>query len=82
MPITVSYGRYWRFKSWDRFILPWPFTWGVIHVGDAVTVPPALDAAGLEAWRVRLEGVLRAHTEATDARAEELYRAGRTYRDL
>jgi len=82
VPLSVSYGRCWRFKSWDRFILPWPFTWGVLHVGEAISVPPQLDAAGLETWRLRLETALREHTDATDARAEELYRAGRAYRDL
>jgi lysophospholipid acyltransferase (LPLAT)-like uncharacterized protein len=82
VPITISYGRCWRFKSWDRFMLPWPFTWGVICVGEAVTVPPKLDAAGLEAWRLRLQDTLRRHTEATDARAEALYQSGRRYRDL
>jgi lysophospholipid acyltransferase (LPLAT)-like uncharacterized protein len=82
IPISVSYGRCWRLKSWDRFIVPRPFTWGVIHVGEAVTVPPELDAAGLEAWRARLEAILREHADTTDVRAEELYRAGRTSRDL
>jgi len=55
---------------------------GVLHVGEAISVPPQLDAAGLETWRLRLETALREHTDATDARAEELYRAGRGYRDL
>lgn len=82
VPLSVSYGRCWRFKSWDRFILPWPFTWGVLHVGEAISVPPDLDAAGLEVWRVRLEAVLREHTDTTDARARELYRIGRASRDL
>ncbi len=82
VPLTVSYGRCWRFKSWDRFILPWPFTWGVLHMGEPVFVPRDLDAAGLEAWRVRLETILRSHTDTTDAHAAELYRAGRAFRDL
>ena len=82
VPLTVCYGRSWRFKSWDRFVLPWPFTWGILHVGEAIAVPPNLDAAGLEAWRARLETILREHTDTTDVRAEELYRAGRAYRDL
>jgi len=63
-------------------MLPWPFTWGVLHVGEAIRVPPELDAAGLEVWRARLEAVLREHTDTTDARAAELYRAGRASRDL
>lgn len=82
VPLSVSYGRCWRFKSWDRFILPWPFTWGVLHVGEAISVPPGLDAAGLEVWRTRLEAVLREHTDTTDARARELYRIGRASRRL
>ena len=82
VPITVSYGRFWRLKSWDEFLLPWPFTWGVVHVGSAVTVPPGLDASGLETWRLRLEELLRRHTQTTDERARELYLSGRARRDL
>jgi lysophospholipid acyltransferase (LPLAT)-like uncharacterized protein len=82
VPITVSYGRFWRLKSWDEFLLPWPFTWGVIHVSGAIAVPRDLDASGLETWRLRLEEVLRYHTQATDERARELYLSGREQRDL
>lgn len=82
VPITVSYGRFWRLKSWDEFLVPWPFTWGVIHVGAAVTVPPGVDAPGLETWRLRLEESLRRHTQTTDERARELYLSGRARRDL
>lgn len=82
VPITVSYGRCSRLKSWDRFLVPWPFTWGVVHAGTPVTVPPDLDAAGLETWRQRLEEILRSHTETTDQRGRALYRSGRRRRDL
>ena len=82
VPLTVSYGRCWRFRSWDRFMLPWPFTWGILHAGEAISVPPKLDAPALETWRARLETVLREHTDTTDMHAAELYRAGRAYREL
>lgn len=82
VPITVSYGRYWRLRSWDEFLVPWPFTWGVIHVGPPITVPPDLDASDLETWRLRLEEVLRSHARTTDAQARELYRSGRARHDL
>ncbi|OGB93119.1 MAG: hypothetical protein A2Z31_04045 [candidate division NC10 bacterium RBG_16_65_8] len=82
VPIAVSYGRYWRFKSWDEFLVPWPFTWGVIHVGPPVAVPPDLDASGLETWRLRLQDILQVHTRTTDVHARELYLSGRTRRDL
>jgi hypothetical protein len=82
VPATVSYGRCWRFKSWDEFLLPWPFTWGVIHVGPPVVVPPDLDASGLETWRLRLQETLQLHTRTTDEHARELYLSGRARRDL
>src|SRR5574341_2646112 len=66
VPITVAYRRCWKIKSWDRFQLPWPFTHGVIHAGMPVAVPPALDDAGLETWRLRLQETLQAHTRTTD----------------
>ena len=81
VPMTVSYHRFWRLKSWDQFQVPWPFSWGVLHVGEGITVPPNLDAAGLEVWRVRLETVLRKHMDDTDARARELYLSGRARPD-
>jgi len=82
VPITVAYRRCWEVQSWDRLQLPWPFTRGVIHVGAPVAVPPALDDAGLETWRLRLQETLRSHTRVTDQRLDELYRGGRRRRDL
>lgn len=82
VPVTVSYGRCLHLRSWDRFVVPWPFTWAILHAGEAVSVPRELDAAGLEAWRARLETILREHTDTTDMHAAELYGAGRAYRDL
>lgn len=82
VPIAVAYRRCWQFKSWDRFQLPWPFTRGVVHAGEPVAVPPALDDAGLETWRVRFEEILEAHTRMTDERFEEFFRSGQRRRDL
>lgn len=82
VPITVAYRRYWQLRSWDRFQLPWPFTHGVIHVGVPITVPPGLDDAGLETWRLHLEEALRSHTQITDEHAEEFYRSGSPLHDL
>lgn len=82
VPITVTYHRFWRLNSWDGFQLPWPFTWGVIHTGAPVSVPPGLDASGIESWRLRLEATLQTHTRVTDERVEEFYRRGQPRRDL
>jgi hypothetical protein len=80
--IASSYHRYWRLKTWDRFQVPWPFTWGVVRTTAPVSVPPDLDEAGLEAWRQRLEQAFTEHTRDTDLRLAELYREGRRRRDL
>ncbi len=82
VPITVAYRRCWQLQSWDRFQLPWPFTRGVIHAGKPVAVPPTLDDAGLETWRLRLQETLQSHTRITDERFEEFYEHGRPRHDL
>ena len=82
VPITVAYRRCWKLQSWDRFQLPWPFTRGVIHVGKPVAVPPSLDDAGLETWRLRLQETLQFHTRITDEHREEFYKHGLARHDL
>jgi lysophospholipid acyltransferase (LPLAT)-like uncharacterized protein len=53
-----GYARPWRAKSWDRFAVPRPFSRGRAVIGPAVTVPPDLDRAGLEGYRLWLEKLL------------------------
>jgi lysophospholipid acyltransferase (LPLAT)-like uncharacterized protein len=38
MPRTRT-ARAWRVKSWDRFMIPKPFSRGIILVGDPIVVP-------------------------------------------
>jgi lysophospholipid acyltransferase (LPLAT)-like uncharacterized protein len=58
VPVGFDCSRSKRLRSWDRFMVPWPFVKvGVVH-GDPVAVPPDLDAAGVEAWRRRVEEAL------------------------
>jgi len=77
VPLAVSYRRFFALPNWDAFQLPWPFTQAVVRAGVPIQVPPELDAAGLEAWRARLEAELSGLTEDTDARQRELFRRGR-----
>jgi lysophospholipid acyltransferase (LPLAT)-like uncharacterized protein len=55
-------------ERWDRMELPRLFTRVVFLVGEAIEVPPGLDAEGVEAWAARLREVL----EDLDRRAAEL----------
>lgn len=58
VPVGFECSRSKRLRSWDRFMVPWPFVKvGVVH-GEPVVVPPDLDAAGVDAWRARVEAAL------------------------
>lgn len=67
--IPVSYsaqpGR--QLRSWDRFLVPWPFARGVFIWGQPVTVPRDADDAALEAIRQGLEAAMTADARRADA---------------
>jgi lysophospholipid acyltransferase (LPLAT)-like uncharacterized protein len=51
----LGYNAPWRLRTWDQFALPVPGSRARAVIGPRRVVPPRLDAAGLEAWRQRLE---------------------------
>lgn len=55
------------FRSWDAFVLPLPFSRGVIAWGEAVAIGRELDDAGMERVRAELEAALNRLTAAADA---------------
>lgn len=40
VPYATLPARYWRFRSWDAFRLPKPFSRIDVHYGAPITVPP------------------------------------------
>ncbi|MDP2699637.1 lysophospholipid acyltransferase family protein [Thalassospira sp.] len=58
IPLSYAVSRRKVFKSWDRFILPFPFSRGVFLWGDPIYVDRGLDDAGLEAKRQEIENAL------------------------
>ncbi|MBU6294062.1 MAG: lysophospholipid acyltransferase family protein [Planctomycetes bacterium] len=68
VPFGVACSCAHRFGSWDRFMLPWPFSRVVLVTGQAVVVPENLDREGLEAWRQTLEAEL----ESANRMAEDI----------
>ena len=82
IPVGSSYEKSWSLKTWDRFLVPRPFTRGLIHTGEPIRVPADLDNAGLEAWRIRLQEALRAVTEASDRDFKVLYGKGITTQEF
>lgn len=53
-------------RSWDRTLIPLPFSRVTVMIGTPVPIPPDTDSAGLEAIRVRVENTLKEMTRAAD----------------
>lgn len=67
VPVIVSARRYWMFNSWDRFIVPKPFSDVIIRFGKPLFVPRRLSADAFEALRLDVEEKMRALYQETDA---------------
>lgn len=53
-------------RSWDGFLIPYPFSKGVYLLGDPIVVPPDSDEAQFEACRLALEEALNALTKRAE----------------
>jgi lysophospholipid acyltransferase (LPLAT)-like uncharacterized protein len=51
VPMAYAASRAWLFPTWDRHVLPLPFSRAVLAIGEPVVVPKGLDAAGLQRWQ-------------------------------
>lgn len=58
LPLGFAAQKCWRLRSWDRLIVPRPFSRVTVVVGEPQTVAPDLDTEQIEAERARLEDVL------------------------
>jgi lysophospholipid acyltransferase (LPLAT)-like uncharacterized protein len=60
LPISIAASRAWRFRTWDRFELPLPFSRVVIAYGEPVLLPRGLDADSLARLQVEMAQKLEA----------------------
>jgi lysophospholipid acyltransferase (LPLAT)-like uncharacterized protein len=60
------------FKSWDRFVLPFPFGRGIYVWGEPLRVPPHADEAAMEQARQALEAELNRITAQADSLVERV----------
>lgn len=56
LPFAAAADRYWAFRSWDRTVLPKPFSRVALCFGQPFVVPPGVGSSELEAYRRDLEG--------------------------
>lgn len=73
VPIAFGASRYRRFRSWDRFILPYPFCRGVFVIGEPLRYVKGED---MESFRLRIETALKEATERADRMAGAELRTG------
>ena len=66
VPTIVSAQTKWVFNSWDRFMVPKPFSRVIIRFGEAIEVPADLDSERFERKRLDVEQRMQALYEDTD----------------
>ncbi|NOX35441.1 MAG: lysophospholipid acyltransferase family protein [Deltaproteobacteria bacterium] len=66
VPTITSSQNKWVFKSWDRFMVPKPFSRVIIRFGDAISVLPELGRGEFEEKRLLIEKQMRNLYEDTD----------------
>jgi lysophospholipid acyltransferase (LPLAT)-like uncharacterized protein len=70
VPLAFSAAPRRVFRSWDAFVMPYPFARAAVVLGDPIDVPRDADRNVLEAKRRELEVALEAITAAADRAAE------------
>jgi lysophospholipid acyltransferase (LPLAT)-like uncharacterized protein len=58
VPINMEYSSCWRVKSWDRFIIPKPFSKVRVTMGQPQQIRPTATADEFENERLRLQNAM------------------------
>jgi hypothetical protein len=66
-PFYVAVEKKWTFNSWDRFVLPVPFSRALVQVAPKIWVPRDADEATLEAKYREMQSALERITEIAEA---------------
>jgi len=67
VPVIISSEKKWVFNSWDRFMVPKPFSRVIIRFGDAIHIPKNLKSSDFEEKRLSIENTLKHLYAETDA---------------
>jgi len=71
IPCGFGYDRPWRIeRAWDKCAIPRPYSQARSVAGRAIQVPPKLDRAALETWRLKIESSLEFVTTQAERWAE------------
>jgi len=78
VPTITSGQNRWVFRSWDRFMVPKPFSRVIIRFGQAIYVPGEMDTDKFEAIRLKVEQQLKDLYEDTD----EIWSSKERFREI
>lgn len=81
VPTIVSAQKKWIFNSWDRFMVPKPFSRILIRFGDAIDVPPQLDPSAFEERRTFIEQRMKHLYQDTDLIWDDADRVATFFRE-
>ena len=70
IPVAFSCTKKKVFSSWDRFILPYPFSRGVFFYGEPFRIPLEITKEALESKRQALETLMRQMTRKVESYCE------------
>jgi hypothetical protein len=66
IPFYVAVKNAWVLNSWDRFVIPKPFSRIHTHFADKIFVPANLDDAAIEAYRLKMQAGLEHATRTAE----------------
>lgn len=66
IPFYVAVQRAWILNSWDRFVVPKPFSRIHTHFGNKIHVPPNLDDDAIEEYRLKMQTGLERATRIAE----------------
>ncbi len=68
-PISYTADRCWRIKSWDRLILPKPFSRIMVRLDEAIRIPPVISREEMEGYRLQLQNRLNRMRDVKEGKA-------------
>ena len=66
MAVHIHFGSAFRLKTWDRFVLPLPFSKLTIIFDELLDVPRQMDDDAFEAKRIEVENLMRSGADDLD----------------
>jgi len=60
IPVHAQYTSAWRLKTWDRLVIPKPFSRVDVTFAECLYVAPTADEVAFEAERIRIQNILLA----------------------